>query len=35
MLIAIVTTLFVFSVVVVAIVIRDATQYSPESPIRL
>jgi anaerobic C4-dicarboxylate transporter len=28
-------TLFVFSTVVVVIVIRDATQYSPESRLRL
>jgi hypothetical protein len=32
---ATVVTLAVFGVVVVVMVIRDATQYSPESPVRL
>ena len=35
MLTATMTALFVLSVVVVAMVIRDATQYSPENPARL
>lgn len=35
MFIAVVSALFVLTVVVVAMVIRDATQYSPESPARL